>query len=254
METNAWRCLGSSVIGTSHQGSGRPCQDAHRWAVLPNGVLVAAVADGAGSAARAEEGSRRAVDASLDFLSRSLAEEDPATEESSLTLAQACVSHAEYELRQLGGSFEDFATTLIVLFAGNHFLAMAQVGDGSAVCSLAPDDLQVLTRPEHGEYINETTFLTSPGYAKKMHLSAIPSASVNAVAMMTDGVQCLAIKFADNSAHPPFFRSIFDFAGQPSSEESELSDFLSSPRVCEKTDDDKTLFIAVRHDVIRSES
>jgi len=40
--------VAASVRGKSHEG--QLCQDAHHWEKLPEGVLVAAVADGAGSA------------------------------------------------------------------------------------------------------------------------------------------------------------------------------------------------------------
>jgi len=45
-----WRVLAASVRGKSHEKVGQLCQDAHHWEKLPEGVLVAAVADGAGSA------------------------------------------------------------------------------------------------------------------------------------------------------------------------------------------------------------
>jgi len=41
--------LPASVRG-NHEKVGQLCQDAHHWEKLPEGVLVAAVADGAGSA------------------------------------------------------------------------------------------------------------------------------------------------------------------------------------------------------------
>ena len=45
-----WRVTGASVPGVSHLRSGLPCQDAHAWRQEAGGVLIAAVADGAGSA------------------------------------------------------------------------------------------------------------------------------------------------------------------------------------------------------------
>ena len=54
-----WQVLGASVPGAGHVRGGQDCQDAHRWRALPGGVLVVAVADGAGSAPRSELGSTR---------------------------------------------------------------------------------------------------------------------------------------------------------------------------------------------------
>jgi hypothetical protein len=55
MMPGGWRHIAASVVGTSHEKVGGACQDANDCQVylLPSGenVLVAAVADGAGSAA-----------------------------------------------------------------------------------------------------------------------------------------------------------------------------------------------------------
>ncbi|MGB3559461.1 MAG: protein phosphatase 2C domain-containing protein, partial [Geitlerinemataceae cyanobacterium] len=63
-----WRVVAASVCGTSHQKRSQPCQDAHCWQITPEGVLVAAVADGAGSAAFGEVGAQKAVRTAVDRL------------------------------------------------------------------------------------------------------------------------------------------------------------------------------------------
>ena len=57
--------LGARAVGPAHERSGTPCQDAFAWAVLSAEAVVVAVADGAGSAAHAEEGARLAVEAAV---------------------------------------------------------------------------------------------------------------------------------------------------------------------------------------------
>ena len=54
--SSIWRGVGASLCGTSHVSGGIPCQDAHYWQINDGDVLVAAVADGAGSAELAEVG------------------------------------------------------------------------------------------------------------------------------------------------------------------------------------------------------
>src|SRR4028119_2107946 len=63
-----WQVVGASVIGTSHEKRSQPCQDAHCWRLLPHGVLVASVADGAGSAALAEVGAKIAVEGVVETI------------------------------------------------------------------------------------------------------------------------------------------------------------------------------------------
>src|SRR5438093_57688 len=70
----SWRVAAASVCGTSHAKTGKPCQDTYRWAVLPEGTLVAAVADGAGSAAHAEVGAALATETAVDTLRARLAQ------------------------------------------------------------------------------------------------------------------------------------------------------------------------------------
>ena len=64
----AWRVVAASAAGSAHLARGLPCQDAWAWRCLPTGPLLAAVADGAGSAARAELGAALAVEAVMDAL------------------------------------------------------------------------------------------------------------------------------------------------------------------------------------------
>lgn len=69
-----WRVIGASVQGTSHQKKDVSCQDAHGYRVLPGGVVLVAVADGAGSADRSDEGAQCAVDRATASLETGLAE------------------------------------------------------------------------------------------------------------------------------------------------------------------------------------
>src|SRR5688572_12200023 len=71
--TAAWRPVAASVRGRGHEQRSQPCQDACGVILTGDGVLIAAVADGAGSAARAEEGSALAVEVALEALQRAVA-------------------------------------------------------------------------------------------------------------------------------------------------------------------------------------
>jgi serine/threonine protein phosphatase PrpC len=64
-----WRVVAASVGGTSHLRNNQLCQDAHHWQILPDNVLVAAVADGAGSAVSGKLGAMVAVEAAIENIS-----------------------------------------------------------------------------------------------------------------------------------------------------------------------------------------
>jgi hypothetical protein len=60
MSSTEWRFASATAIGTSHVKTGTPCQDHHRCREFRNGadepIIATAVSDGAGSAARGEDG------------------------------------------------------------------------------------------------------------------------------------------------------------------------------------------------------
>jgi hypothetical protein len=248
-----WKCLSASVIGTGHIAHQKPCQDAHGLRTLDNGVLIVAVADGAGSAKRSEEGSRCVVETSLDYLAEHLKDEPLPSKEVCEALLVNAIEECRTALLRLvpDGKFGDVATTLLLTVVTDQWLSTAQIGDGAVVCRTDPGGLSVLSDLRRGEYVNETTVLTSSDYRARLHQVTLPSAEVNGLAMFSDGIEFLAVRYSDNTAHEPFFTSMFDFAGNDSSTESELVEFLQSERVCERTDDDKTLVLAIRHDTDR---
>jgi serine/threonine protein phosphatase PrpC len=111
-----------SVCGTSHEKTGQPCQDAHRWKLLPGDVLVGAVADGVGSAALGDVGATIAVQTAIDTLClRQDTPQCPASDEAwralltdALQTARAAIE-AEAQARAV--KTRDLATTLILVVA-----------------------------------------------------------------------------------------------------------------------------------------
>jgi hypothetical protein len=248
---NTWHIVGASVGGTSHQQNDIPCQDAHGYRVLLNGAVVIAVADGAGTASRSHEGAQRAVEQALDTLERDLAYDVPRTEfawqrlmtDAFRQAREAIVRHAGWE----DASLRDFAATLTCAVASDEGLALGQIGDCLAVARTGKDDpLFVATQPQRGEYANETFFLTLDDALEHLQVQVYPP--VQALALMSDGLVRLAVNVVENVPHTPFFRPLLDFAVAMKDEkkaQEQLAAFLASERVCARTDDDKTLVLAV---------
>jgi len=247
-----WRVLSASVPGSSHMRRGLACQDFNRFRILSDGTLIIVVCDGAGSAQRASEGAYSAARLSVDFLAEHIASSRPTDVCSWGLLLRHCLDHVRSELIELATRMEgtanpsDFATTLLIAVLSTDFIATAQIGDGAIVTRRDPGGLSVLTEPGRNEYINETTFVTSPEYPDSICARVESAANVTGIAALTDGLQMLAIKFPDNLAHSPFFDPIFEFAAAEDSGDIDIEEFLRSDRVCDRTDDDKTLVIAVR--------
>jgi hypothetical protein len=235
-----WRVVAASVEGTSHAGTDLGCQDAHAVATLDGGLVIA-VADGAGSAPRAGEGAGVAVAAAIGHAMANAAahDDDPAG------LATGCVDAARFALEEQAADDDlgELATTLLVVVALGSRLGMAQVGDGAVIVDTGVG-LQVVGAVERGEYLNETTFLTSSAWANERRVDRVDG-SLEGVAVMSDGLQLLALDLAAMEAHVPFFEPLWAFARAEGSTSAELAAFLASERVCARTDDDKTLVLAV---------
>jgi len=260
-----WRWAAASIAGTSHRAAGTDCQDAHAAAVRSDGVLVAAVADGAGSAPHSARGAAVAAAAAVGTLLRDggpagggsegtrAADRDVearrARDAERLAAAlQAARAAVQVLADAEGWPVRDLACTLSCAIVRPEGVLAAQIGDGLIV-AVGPDGVvTAVTMPQRGDYANETTFLTSEG-AVAAALDAMTRADVDvaAVVLLTDGLLRLALDVATATPHAAFFQPLARFAAAIDDVEkatAHLAAFLDSPRVRARTDDDLTLLVA----------
>ncbi|MGI8794647.1 MAG: PP2C family serine/threonine-protein phosphatase [Acidimicrobiales bacterium] len=242
----AWRTVGVSVEGAGHRERGDGCQDAHHVELFED-RLVLAVADGAGSAPRGADGAQLAVASAVEIVSAW-----PAESLGPVALAVA-MGTARYQLERLacetGESLGAFATTLHLGVVSEGQIHTAQVGDG-AVVARRGEALVVLDPVERGEYLNETVFVTSSAWADEARFGTHAAGDLDAIALLTDGLQLLAFDMAAGTPHRGFFDPLWSWAAevdQATDGQQELAAFLASPRVQSRTDDDTTLVLAVRN-------
>ena len=256
-----WKYISASVVGTSHVLTGTPCQDNSvcRVFTLRDGseVLVAVAADGAGSAKRADVGSTLACSLlvqEMEALFEAEAEGGVGdiTEEflkNWLTSFQREVAiRAEHEELRA----RDFACTLVAAIIGQESAAFAQIGDGAIIVPSPeePDEYCYVFWPQKGEYANETYFATDVEAHTKIQFDFVPC-RIDEVAVLTDGIQNLALHYQSQTAHNPFFQPIFRWL-RPAPENytdkftTSLAAYLDSKKINQATDDDKTLILATR--------
>jgi hypothetical protein len=104
-----------------------------------------------------------------------------------------------------------------------------------------------VTRPQRGEYANETNFLTQEDALERID-TVILDAPLQSLAVLSDGLLRLAMQMPAHEPHLPFFKPLFAFAAHPADLQeasAKLAGFLASERVCARTDDDKSLVLAV---------
>jgi hypothetical protein len=145
----------------------------------------------------------------------------------------------------------DFAATMIAVLSDGSKTLIAQVGDGCAVVKdVAGEEWRVLLWPDHGEYASTTTFVTDDPEAKCRIVRE--DGAVSALAVLTDGLERLALDFSTQKAFGGFFDAVSNpvLTSAAIGKDGPLSDmlkqFLESEAVCARTDDDKTLVVAAR--------
>lgn len=252
MTSPTWRVVGASVQGTSHQAKDVPCQDAHTYDILPTGEVLIAVADGAGSAARSHEGAHLAVTQAVVAVRAYLSQQPPADTAQWQHLMQQVFHHARQTLLEHAAEAEEadraFATTLMCAVLSPTTLVVGQLGDGLVVEEQKDGTLVTIILPQRGEYANETSFITQADALERVEI-AVHTEAVQSLAVTTDGLLRLAVQLPDHTPSPRFFQPLLEFVVEAEDDEQaqrELAAFLDSERVGKRTDDDKTLVLAVR--------
>lgn len=242
---DSWRVL-AAVAAAPRKRPG-PGDDAvgHKTVHTDTGLwLVAACADGAGSAAQGRRGAEVAVRQALAWLAGRLKRSRRA--DLPLDGLQHAVDRAlAAEARRRGVTVRDLATTLVCAVAGPERTWLAQVGDGAAV--VQTDETahwQMPIWPDRGEHVNETQFAGDP--RSQWRSAELPRAQ--ALALLSDGLLPVAVDQAARQPFQPFFSG---FAGELRQRDAEelrpaFEAFLTSPRLAERTDDDVSLVVAVR--------
>jgi hypothetical protein len=248
-----WKLLAQSVVGTSHQRTGQPCQDSCRTAcerIRDETVLILVAADGAGSAQHAEFGAALACAAVIDKALADLHEGQAvaALDRDAivywLTSARQALC-AEAEARQT--TPRELACTLLLAIVGEHAVAFAQIGDG-AIVTRDGDEFRPVFWPPAGEYANSTNFLSEEDFAGHL-LFERRDGRIDELAVFSDGLQRVALNLAARMGHRPFFEPLFArlrAAADGEELREPLRQFLESPRLAQRSDDDKTLILATR--------
>jgi Protein phosphatase 2C len=255
MNGSAWRWISASVVGTSHIGLGSECQDSHRCNEIQTTkgpVLLAYASDGAGSAAKSALGSRMLcevlTDKALEYF-----QEDGEVELLNPRVIGSWIQFFRDEVvlqaSADGFSEREYACTLLGAIVSTKAAALFQLGDGAIVYStLAGVDHSLAFWPQRGEYENTTYFATQTSFLDQLQFNLIQE-PITDVALLSDGLQRLALNYQSRTAHQPFFSGLFAplrNAGSLglSSLNRDLETFLNSGRVNERTDDDKTIILA----------
>ena len=220
-------------------------------------VVVAAIADGAGSAPRSHDGSQIAVKVAVTSMVDGVNKRPGSafTEHLATSLVRDAIKRAKNAVvrygKKHGVPVGDLACTLIVAVASERLVTAAQVGDGAVVAfNIDSGAARTLCAADTGEYANETTFITSRTRPHRAaHVGHASGSDYDALALITDGLQNLALKMPEREAFLGFWNPILSDLSrtdEPEAVPGRLHAFISGQRVQSRTTDDVTIAIAVR--------
>ncbi len=244
-----WRWAAASRIGTSHQRSGTRKQDAYGVRLSPR-ALCTVVSDGAGSASHGGEGAslvcRHLILAFRDWFSDH--DQLPGDEVIRCWIDElrdrlsAAAARRDLTRRQ-------FAATLVMLVVFKDELLTLQIGD-SALVGRQNGVWEALCWPENGEFASTTYFVTDDPEPRLRLFRT--QCTYDAFALFSDGLESVALEQATQQPYARFFDPMIkaidgaDGGGRLVGLSEALAHYLDSQRLCERTDDDKTLILISR--------
>jgi serine/threonine protein phosphatase PrpC len=211
-------------------------------------TLVACVADGAGSAKHSAIGSAKACESIVQSATAHFDRHHSLAGLQREDVLQWCDdvrALLSEDAAARGVDVRELATTLCAAVVSNTYAAFFQIGDGAIILRRL-GICGVVFWPQSGEYANTTNFLTSNEYRDHLQFFSTTT-GFSDVALLTDGIERLALRFDSRTPHPPFFEPLFQ-ALRTDDDSRNLAEglrrFLQSDSVRSRSDDDKTLILA----------
>jgi hypothetical protein len=279
MHKEHWILAYASATGHGHIAANLPCQDVCGVKLLADGWGIAVVSDGAGSCEHSQQGAQLTVQYAIEHF-RTLITSRHWTESTEMPTVEAWRETASLALHDVFQELNTYATgqgyplaslscTVIVVIFSPFGLLAAHIGDGRAGFLSQSGEWQPLMTPFHGEYANQTVFVTSDIWEDALcspYLeTAIVTEAVQAFCLLSDGCERASYecylydeehqRFYDpNKPYPPFFNRVVDWLrtlhrnGQPQQEMNELwaQVLRTGTAALQQETDDKTMIIAVQ--------
>jgi hypothetical protein len=144
----------------------------------------------------------------------------------------------------------ELAATLVGVIVYPDRAVVCHVGDGACVLRRkGKSDWEVASWPAHGEYVSSTYFVTDDPQPNLQFTSL--DGEFLELAIFSDGIERVALDFQNKIAFSRLFEPMFAplttlAPGRNRELSATLRKYLDSPRVIERTDDDKSLILARR--------
>ena len=248
-----WKAIGCSVAGTSHELTGKPCEDALEFKAVrgdySDEVLICCVADGAGSARYGAFAAALCTSFTVDALTELSQSGVEIAECDIYNIAERIYDKLEEDSRIQEAELNEYSCTFLGCYLSPTQSVFFQIGDGAIIRDDGSGFYIPVWWPDNGEYQNTTCFLVDDPAFSRLNISILQERT-NEVAIFTDGLQLLALNIEKQQVHQPFFTDLFKYLRMADSDDKvavlnrKLTEYLNSAAINNRTDDDKTLFLA----------
>lgn len=267
--SGAFSAVAASAQGRSHKRSGIPCQDANAMRILPEGIVLAAIADGVSTCPLSHFGAQCAVAAALDALEAALAElpdkeaalRDAALLQellrSSMLAAKAAVSALA---KEKAAPELDLASTLTVaVFDGSH-LHCGHIGDDGAVVQYADGGYEAVTQRCKGGPDAAANSVEPLQTAPERWTFVSAEKPVAGFLLCTDGVLNSFVPEKGGLFYP-FLQSLLYGTlseGEQTPEKAartlaeDIKELFGSEMLAKRTEDDLTAVVVVQRDALQN--
>jgi hypothetical protein len=184
----------SRIQGQSHIKSDVPCQDYARN--VDNELYKIIVAcDGAGTAKRAEEGSKLfslLIVEEFIRVAKKLEKIKPGDWLIDEIVTSVVTARENLRIKTGSDNLSPFHTTLVSAICGESGGFICHVGDGYGIAITEKDGQlnTTISSPSNGEYANETYFVTESSWIKNLNITPFSGRPI-LVAVMSDGAGAL---------------------------------------------------------------
>lgn len=248
-----WRVFFASAAGRNHLADGLACQDCGDHELV-DGVFIGALCDGAGSASEGRLGAELFAGNVTELLAYAVrAGHVPAGDDAAkwreflidrVGEARARVAEIAYAHHLDPG---EFACTLVACIASGSGGCFFHVGDGYGILQ-RPDGASLVSRPENGEFADETYFVTDGNWQE--HLRVMPFAGATPgclIGLMSDGAAPFVVNRAKTGFYPPFIDPVVGYLAKAGEEDGNraLESILADKKTLAITADDKALLLAL---------
>jgi len=259
MNQKFWRIAHASAIGQAHINQNTSCQDRFACQTVETTdegeVLIAVVADGAGSTTDGQIGAQIACEIFTKEVSDFLSAKAASVKSLTADFGRLWISYFQQKIAEISlankKELRDYASTFVGAVIGETCAVFYQVGDGGIVFSTSGDakSYRFAIAPVETEYVNVTEFVTDETAVESLRFELIEE-TVEDLILFSDGIYAVAVDYQNNQPHEPFLMPMIaplrNGNGAINGLNEKLENFLASAKINEKTDDDKTIILASR--------